>query len=66
MRYVMKKLAWCLVEPLSQRELGPQPAPGKGDRSAIARARQNTAYRKLDAANRTEAVAHARQLGILP
>ena len=23
-------------------------------------------YRKLDAANRTEAVAHARQLGILP
>jgi LuxR family maltose regulon positive regulatory protein len=66
-----------LVEPLSQRELEVLHLLALGSTNQeIARqlivspgtvkAHTASIYRKLDVANRTEAVAHARQLGILP
>jgi len=66
-----------LVEPLSQRELEVLHLMALGETNQeIARqlivspgtvkAHAASIYRKLDATNRTEAVAHARQLGILP
>ena len=66
-----------LIEPLSQRELEVLHLIAKGitnqeiaSQLIIARgtvkAHTSSIYRKLDVANRTEAVARARQLGILP
>jgi len=66
-----------LVEPLSQRELEVLHliAVGRTNQEiarqlivSLGTVKAHTAsiYRKLDVANRTEAVAHARQLGILP
>ena len=67
----------ALVEPLSQRELEVLHLIAVGrTNQEIARqlivspgtvkAHTSSIYRKLDVANRTEAVARARQLGILP
>ena len=67
----------ALVEPLSQRELEVLQLVARGKTNKeIARqlvvapgtvkAHTSSIYRKLDVANRTEAVARARQLGILP
>jgi LuxR family maltose regulon positive regulatory protein len=67
----------ALVEPLSQRELEVLHLIALGrTNKEIARqlivspgtvkAHTSSIYRKLDVANRTEAVARARQLGILP
>jgi LuxR family maltose regulon positive regulatory protein len=66
-----------LIEPLSPRELEVLAllALGKTNQeiaqqlivaAGTVKAHTASIYRKLDAANRTEAVAHARQLGILP
>jgi LuxR family maltose regulon positive regulatory protein len=66
-----------LIEPLSARELEVLHllALGKTNQEiaqqlivapGTVKAHTASIYRKLDAANRTEAVAHARQLGILP
>ena len=66
-----------LAEPLSQRELEVLQLMAQGmTNQEIARqlivapgtvkAHTASIYRKLDAANRTEAAARARQLGILP
>ena len=66
-----------LIEPLSARELEVLTllALGKTNQeiaqqlivaAGTVKAHTASIYRKLDAANRTEAVAHARQLGILP
>jgi LuxR family maltose regulon positive regulatory protein len=67
----------ALVEPLSGRELQVLHLIAQGrtnqeiaQQLVVARgtvkAHASHIYRKLDVANRTEAVAHARQLGILP
>jgi LuxR family transcriptional regulator, maltose regulon positive regulatory protein len=67
----------ALVEPLSQRELEVLQliALGMTNRKiarqlvvspGTVKAHTSSIYRKLDVANRTEAVAYARQLGILP
>ena len=67
----------ALVEPLSQRELEVLHVMALGrTNQEIARqlivspgtvkAHTASIYRKLDVANRTEAVARARQLGLLP
>ena len=66
-----------LVEPLSQRELEVLHLMALGKTNleiagqlvvsrGTVKAHTASIYRKLDVANRTEAVAHARQLGILP
>jgi LuxR family maltose regulon positive regulatory protein len=66
-----------LVEPLSQRELEVlhHMALGRTNQEIASqlivspgtvKAHTASIYRKLDVANRTEAVAHARQLGLLP
>jgi LuxR family maltose regulon positive regulatory protein len=66
-----------LVEPLSQRELEVLHLMAQGRTNqeiaqqlivapGTVKAHAASIYRKLDVANRTEAVARARQLGILP
>ena len=66
-----------LVEPLSQRELEVLQLMAQGMTNqeiakqlivapGTVKAHTASIYRKLDAANRTEAAARARQLGILP
>jgi LuxR family maltose regulon positive regulatory protein len=70
-------LGQALVEPLSQRELevlhfialgrtNPEIAGQLIVSKGTIKAHTASIYRKLDVANRTEAVARARQLGILP
>jgi LuxR family maltose regulon positive regulatory protein len=69
--------ASTLVEPLSQRELevlhlialgntNPEIARQLIVSTGTIKAHTASIYRKLDVANRTEAVARARQLAILP
>ena len=71
------KLEQALVEPLSQRELEVLHLMALGRTNqeiaqqlivspGTVKAHTAGIYRKLDVANRTEAVARARQLGILP
>ena len=73
----LRQSGQALVEPLSQRELEVLHLMALGrTNQEIARqlivapgtvkAHTASIYRKLDVANRTEAVARARQLGILP
>jgi LuxR family maltose regulon positive regulatory protein len=73
----LRQSGQALVEPLSQRELEVLHLVALGrTNQEIARqlivaqgtvkAHTASIYRKLDVANRTEAVARARQLGILP
>jgi len=73
----LRQSGQALVEPLSQRELevlhlmalgrtNPEIARQLIVAPGTVKAHTASIYRKLDVANRTEAVARARQLGILP